>query len=140
MDEINKEQLMEKMIYSINDFKDEMVKSMNYIREDVKNLKQDMNDLKQDMNYLKQDMNDLKQDMNDLKQEVKDLRGELKEEISDLRVELREYKEENNKCWERYEANRKEDKKFLLDTLLEYDLSISKQLGDPNVEKMKKIV
>ena len=63
------------------------------------------------------------------------------------KVELREYKEENNKrweendkLWEKYEANRKEDKKFLLDTLLEYDLSISKQLGDPNVEKMKKIV
>ena len=46
----------------------------------------------------------------------------------------------NEKRWERYEVNRKEDRKFLLDTLTIYDISISEQLGDPNVEKMRKII
>lgn len=123
MEEMNKDLLVEKMIYSICDFKDEVIKSMNYIR--------------QDMNFMR----------DELKGEIKDLRLELKGEIYDLRQELRDYKEENNrrwdeneKRWEKYEANRKDDRKFLLDTLIDYDLSISEQLGDPNVEKMRKVV
>lgn len=47
---------------------------------------------------------------------------------------------QNEARWEKYEENRKDDRKFLLDTLICYDLSISEQLGDPNVEKMRKIV
>ena len=119
MVEINETNMIEKMIYSINDFKDEMVKSMNFIREDIR-----------------------------------DLKGELKREINDLRQELRDYKEENNKRWEEnnkrweennkrweeYRENRKNDKKGLLDILTNYDISISQQLGDPNAEKMRKIV
>ena len=88
-----------------NEYQQEIIKSMNYIRGDIHELK-----------------------------------CELKEEINDLRKEVRDYKEENNKRWEKYEANRKDDRKFLLDTLINYDISISTQLGDPNVEKMRKLV
>ena len=108
MVEINEVNVIERMIYSINDFKDEMVKSMNFIREDIRDLKRD---------------------------------------VGDLRQELRDYKEENNKCWEennrrweKYEENRKKDRKELSDILHNYDIAISKQLGDPNAEKMRKIV
>ena len=101
-----------KFMLNLNEFHKEIIKSMNYIRGDIN-----------------------------------ELRDELKGEVNDLRQELRDYKEENNKRWdandkkwEKYEANRKEDRKFLLDTLVKYDLSISEQLGDPNVEKMRKIV
>ena len=125
MDEVSNSS-NEQILKAINNFQYEMVKSMNYIREDVK----------------------------DLKVEIKDLRCELKGEINDLRQELRDYKEENNRRWEenekrwkknearweKYEENRKSDRKFLLDTLTEYDLVISKQLGDPNVEKMRQVV
>ena len=48
--------------------------------------------------------------------------------------------EENDKRWEKYEIDRKTDHKELLDILTQFDLTISKKLGDPNVEKMKKIV
>ena len=96
----------------LNEYQQEIIKSMNYIRGDIHELK-----------------------------------CELKEEIDDLRQELRDYKEENNKRWdennkrwEKYEANRKEDKKFLIDTLINYDISISAQLGDSNAEKMRKLV
>ena len=48
--------------------------------------------------------------------------------------------EENKKLWAEYRRNRKADKKELFDILLKYDISISTQLGDKNVEKMKKIL
>ena len=122
MDEINTNNIVEKMIYSINDFKDEMVKSMNYIRQDVRDLKEDVRDVRED------------------------IKG-VKEEISDLRTELRDYKEENNKLWDenrenwsQYKANREKDRSDILDILTNYDISISQQLGDPNAEKMRKIV
>ena len=126
MEDTNNITVEMQFMLKLNEYQQEIIKSMNYIRGDIYELK-----------------------------------GELKEEINDLRQELRDYKEENNrrweennkrwdennKCWEennkrweKYEANRKDDRKFLLDTLINYDISISTQLGDPNVEKMRKLV
>ena len=48
--------------------------------------------------------------------------------------------EENKKLWEEYRKNREADKKQLFDTLLQYDISISTQLGDKNAQKMKKML
>ena len=48
--------------------------------------------------------------------------------------------EENDKRWEQNEKTRKTEHSELLDILTQFDLTISKKLGDPNVEKMKKIV
>jgi len=95
--------------------------------------------------------------VNDLKEDVKENRREIQKsrEIeeahwqenlrrwneNDKKWEANEKRwEENRQKWEKYEINRKADRKFLLDTLTNYDLSISEKLGDPNVEKMKKIV
>ena len=95
--------------------------------------------------------------VNDLKEEVKENRREIQKsreiEEAHWQENLRRWKEndkkweenekrweENEKRWEKYEYNRKSDRKFLLDTLTNYDISISKQLGDPNAEKMSKIV
>ena len=119
MEDTNNTTVAMQFMLKLNEYQQEIIKSMNYIREDIR-----------------------------------DLKGELKGEINDLRQELRDYKEENNKRWdendkrweennkrwEKYEANRKDDRKFLLDTLINYEISISTQLGDPNVEKMKKLV
>ena len=123
-----------KFMLNLNEFHKEIIKSMNYIRGDINELKDE----------LKGDINELR---DELKGDINELRDELKGEVNDLRQELRDYKEENNKRWdandkkwEKYEANRKGDRKFLLDTLVKYDLSISEQLGDTNVEKMRKIV
>lgn len=47
---------------------------------------------------------------------------------------------ENKKLWAEYKENRKQDRTELLDILTSYDISISRQLGDKNVEKMIIIV
>ena len=95
--------------------------------------------------------------VNDLKEDVKENRKEIQKsreieeahwqenlrrwERNEKRWEENEKRwKDNDKRWEKYEINRKEDRKFLLETLTCYDISISEQLGDPNVEKMRKIV
>ena len=150
MEEINRDTLLEKMIYSINDFKDEMVKSFNYIREDIscmrgdiKELRQDVNDLKSDVATLKSDVATLKSDVTTLKSDVTTLKSDvttLKSDVTSLNGELQEFKKENKKNWAKYEADRKRDKEELFNILHNYDISISNQLGDPNVEKMKKLI
>lgn len=95
--------------------------------------------------------------VNDLKEDVKENKREIQKsreiEEAHWQENLRRWNEndkkweenekrwkENEERWEKYESNRKEDRKFLLDTLTQYDISISQQLGDPNAEKMQKIV
>ena len=48
--------------------------------------------------------------------------------------------EENDKRWEQNEKTRSTEHNELLDILTQFDLTISKRLGDPNVEKMRKII
>ena len=47
---------------------------------------------------------------------------------------------ENDKRWEKYEIDRKTDHRELLDILTQFDRTISKKIGDPNAEKMNKII
>ena len=111
---------------SSNDMLVEMLKTVNGLRDDMKENRKEILTI-----------------VNDLKEEVKENRKEIQEsreiEESHWQENLRRW-EENDRRWEKYETNRKEDRKFLLDTLTVYDISISEQLGDPNVEKMRKIV
>lgn len=48
--------------------------------------------------------------------------------------------EENDKRWEKYEIDRKTDHRELLDILTQFDRTISKKIGDPNADKMNKII
>ena len=48
--------------------------------------------------------------------------------------------EENDKRWKQNEKDRKTDHDELLNILLKFDLTISKLLGDPNVEKMRRVL
>lgn len=48
--------------------------------------------------------------------------------------------EENRTAWRQYRIDRKTDHNELLDILMQFDLTISKKLGDPNVEKMKNVI
>ena len=122
MKEINEANMIEKMMYSINNFKDEMIKSMNYIRGDIYELKNEVIDLKKELREYKEE-NNKRWEENNKRWEENSRRWD-----------------ENNKLWQKYEENRKSDRMFLLDTLTRYDLSISEQLGDPNVDKMRKFV
>ena len=110
----------------LNEYQQEIIKSMNYIRGDIHELKCE----------LKEEIDDLRKELRDYKEE-----NNKRWEENDRRWEENNKRwEENNKRWEKYEANRKEDKKFLIDTLINYDISISAQLGDYNAEKMRKLV
>lgn len=48
--------------------------------------------------------------------------------------------EENKKLWKENEINRKNDKNDILNILINYDISISTQLKDKNVSKMKRFL
>ena len=110
----------------LNEYQQETIKSMNYIRGDIHELKCE----------LKEEIDDLRKELRDYKEE-----NNKRWEENDRRWEENNKRwEENNKRWEKCEANRKEDKKFLIDTLINYDISISAQLGDSNAEKMRKLV
>lgn len=102
--------------------------------------------------------------VNDLKDEVKENRREIQKsreieeahwqenlrrwEENERRWEENERRwkendkrwEENRKLWKQYDINREKDKKDLISILTRYDIAISEQLGDPNVNKMKKLV
>lgn len=97
-----------------------------------------------------QAINDLRAEVRDNKREIREMREENNKrwdendkrwaENDRMWEENKLQWEENKKLWAEYRENRKSDKKELFDTLLKYDISISTQLGDKNVEKMKKIL
>jgi hypothetical protein len=124
----------------LNEYQQEIIKSMNYIRGDIHELKCE---LKEEIDDLRQELRDYKEE-NNKRWDENDKRWERNEkrwDENDKRWDENERRwEENNKRWEKYEANRKEDKKFLIDTLINYDISISAQLCDSNAEKMRKLV
>ena len=124
----------------LNEYQQEIIKSMNYIRGDIHELKCE---LKEEIDDLRQELRDYKEENNKRWDENDKCweRNEKRWDENDKSWAENERRwEENNKRWEKYEANRKEDKKFLIDTLINYDISISAQLGDSNAEKMRKLV
>ena len=88
--------------------------------------------------------------INDLRDEVK----ENKREIRDMREENNKRWDENDKRWNENnkrwdendkrldinEKNREKDHEEVLDIFAKYDIVISRKIGDPNVEKMRKIL
>lgn len=98
-----------------------------------------------------------KASFNELRAEIKENKKEIQksreienahwEENKRLWAENKKRWEENDKCWEendkRWEQNektREKEHQELLDILLQFDITISIKLGDPNVEKMKKVL
>ena len=147
MEEINKDKLIENMIYSMNGFKDEVVKSMNYIREDIRDLKCE---LKGEIQDLRQELRDYKEennrhwDENDRRWEENNKRWEENDrrwkENTKMWEENKKLWEENKKNWAEYRENREKDIRQIVDIFHNYDISISAQLGDSNVEKVRKVV
>lgn len=83
------------------------------------------------------DENDKRWEENNKRWEENNKRWEENKKLWD---ENKKLWKENHLEWQKYRENRIKDKKDLLDILLRYDISISKQLGDPNAEKMQKII
>ena len=60
-------------------------------------------------------------------------------EENDRRWEENEKRwEENKMLWKQNKKDRERDHSELLDILLNFDITISKRIGDPNAEKMEK--
>lgn len=48
--------------------------------------------------------------------------------------------EENKQLWIKNGIDRERDHQEIMDAFIRYDISVSKKLGDPNAEKMKKFL
>ena len=48
--------------------------------------------------------------------------------------------EENKQLWIKNGIDRERDHQEIMDIFIRYDISLSKKLGDPNAEKMKKFL
>lgn len=80
--------------------------------------------------------------------------NDLREEVRDNKREIREMREENNKrwdendkrweenseLWKNNEKNKERDHKEIIDLLIRYDAAVSRKLGDPNANKMLKLL
>lgn len=62
------------------------------------------------------------------------------EENKKLWKENNEKWKENKKMWIQNEINRENEHQEIMDTFIRYDISVSKKLGDPNADKMKKFL
>ena len=117
--------------------------SFNELRAEIKKSREIENEHWQE-NLRRWDENKKKWEENDKRWE----QNERRWEENDKRWEQNERRwEENDKCWKKnekrwiqYEINRKNDHQEIMDVFIKYDIVISKKIGDPNVEKMKKIL
>ena len=48
--------------------------------------------------------------------------------------------EENKQLWIQNKIDRENDHQEIMDTFIRYDISVSKKLGDPNADKMRKFL
>lgn len=125
----------------------EMLKAVNGIREDMRENKKE----------ILQVVYDLKDEVKENKKEIQKSReieeahwqenlrrwneNDKKWEENNRRwVENDKKWEENDKNWDEYRENRKKDRTEILRIFTNYDISISRQLGDKNAEKMVKVV
>ena len=81
--------------------------------------------------------------INDLREEVRENKREIKEmrEENNRRWDENDKRwEENNESWKKNEKNRKIDHQEILDLFIKYDVAVSRKLGDPNADKMLKLL
>ena len=106
-----------------------ILRAINDLREEVRDNKREIREMREENNK-RWDENDKRWEENDKRWEENRKRWEENE---------KRWKE-NDKRWEKYEIDRKTDHRELLDILTQFDRTISKKIGDPNADKMKKII
>ena len=124
---------------ALNELRTEIKKSREIENEHwLENLRRwDENDKRWEENNRRWDENDKRWEEN--KQLWKE-NNEKWEENKQLWKENNERWAENKKMWIQNEINRKIDHQEIMDTFIRYDISVSKKLGDPNADKMKKFL
>lgn len=124
----NNEMLIQ-ILQTLNNFQLQTTASFSEVRAEIKKSREIENEHWQE-NLRRWDENDKRWEENDRRWAENDKRWE----------ENKKLWEENKKLWKENEINRKNDKNEILNILINYDISISTQLKDKNVSKMKRFL
>lgn len=133
---VDTNEMLIQILQTLNNFQVQTAASFNELRTEIKKSREIENEHWQE-NLRRWDENKKKWEENDKRWEENDKRWEQNER----RWEENEKRwERNEKRWIQYEINRKNDHQEIMDVFIKYDIVISKKIGDPNVEKMKKLL
>jgi septal ring factor EnvC (AmiA/AmiB activator) len=124
----NNEMLIQ-ILQTLNNFQLQTTAAFSEVRAEIKKSREIENEHWQE-NLRRWDENDKRWEENDRRWAENDKRWE----------ENKKLWEENKKLWKENEINRKNDKNDILNILINYDISISTQLKDKNVSKMKRFL
>ncbi len=119
---VDTNEMLMQILQTLNNFQVQTAASFNELRAEIKKSREIENEHWQE-NLRRWDENKKKWEENDKRWEENDKRWER-----------------NEKRWIQYEINRKNDHQEIMDVFIKYDIVISKKIGDPNVEKMKKLL
>ena len=116
----------------------------NLRRWDENDKRWEENNRRWDENDKRWEENNRRWDENDKRWEENEKRWEenkrLWEENKKLWEENNEKWKENKQLWIKNGIDRERDHQEIMDIFIRYDISVSKKLGDPNAEKMKKFL
>ena len=139
----NNNEMLLQILQTLNDFQLQTTASFNELRAEIKESRRIENEHWLE-NLRRWDENDKRWEENDKRWEENDRRWEenfKRWEENDKRWEENDKLwKENKQNWVQYRIDRKKDHQEILDILIKYDISISTKLGDPNVDKMKKVL
>ena len=128
---------------TLNTFQVQTNATLNELRTEIKKSREIENEHWLE-NLRRWDENDKRWEENNRRWEENNRRWEKNdkrwEENKQLWKENKEKWKENKKMWIQNEINRKNDHQEIMDTFIRYDISVSKKLGDPNADKMKKFL
>ena len=133
---VDTNEMLIQILQTLNNFQVQTAASFNELRAEIKKSREIENEHWQE-NLRRWEENKKKWEENEKRWEENDKRWEQNEkrwEENDKRWK------ENEKRWIQYEINRKNDHQEIMDIFVKYDIEISKKLGDPNVDKMKKVL
>lgn len=126
---VDTNEMLIQILQTLNNFQVQTAMSFNELRAEIKKSREIENEHWQE-NLRRWEENKKKWEENDKRWE----QNEKRWEENDKRWE------QNEKRWIQYEINRKNDHQEVMDIFVKYDIAISKKIGDPNVDKMKKVL
>ena len=125
----NNNEMFLQILQTLNDFQIQTTASFNELRAEIKESRRIENEHWLE-NLRRWDENKKLWEENNKRWEENDRRWEENDKLW----------KENQQNWVQYKIDRKKDHQEILDILIKYDISISTKLGDPNVDKMKKVL
>lgn len=126
---VDTNEMLIQILQTLNNFQVQTAASFNELRAEIKKSREIENEHWQE-NLRRWEENKKKWEENEKRWE----QNEKRWEENDKRWK------ENEKRWIQYEINRKNDHQEIMDIFVKYDIAISKKIGDPNVDKMKKVL